>query len=112
MGGAGRGRFWLKTRADGDQVRVIIRDDGCGMTAEVLAHIFEPFFTTKDVGSGTGLGLAISHGVVSAHAGRIEVHSAPGAGTTFEVVLPVTQAGASAVKQSTRASRSADRGSA
>ncbi|HET9555182.1 MAG TPA: ATP-binding protein [Anaeromyxobacteraceae bacterium] len=72
----------------GGQVVAEVRDTGAGMTPEVRAHLFEPFFTTKPVGSGTGLGLAICHGIVSAHGGRIEVESAPGAGSTFRVVLP------------------------
>ena len=84
-----RGNIWVTTRAEGDTVSVTIRDDGAGMPPEVMSRVFEPFFTTKDVGSGTGLGLAISHGVVTEHGGRIEVESAPGAGTTFRIVLPV-----------------------
>ncbi|MCH8946931.1 MAG: HAMP domain-containing histidine kinase, partial [Acidobacteria bacterium] len=43
------------------QVELVVRDDGCGMTEEVLAHIFEPFFTSRASGQGTGLGLAITH---------------------------------------------------
>ncbi|HZP43125.1 MAG TPA: ATP-binding protein, partial [Candidatus Binatia bacterium] len=89
----GTGNVWITTRAEGNVVTVTIRDDGPGMTPEVRARIFEPFFTTKDVGAGTGLGLAISHSVVAAHGGRIEVESAPGAGATFRIVLPVAARG-------------------
>src|SRR5438034_314658 len=91
----GRGNLWLTTRAEGDRVRVTIRDDGVGMAPEVVGRIFDPFFTTKDVGGGTGLGLAISHGVLAAHGGRIEVDSSPGRGATFRNVLPLTQPAAS-----------------
>ena len=90
-----RGNLWLTTRAEGDRVRVTIRDDGVGMAPEVVSRIFDPFFTTKDVGGGTGLGLAISQGVVAAHGGRIEVESAPGRGTTFRIILPLAQPAAS-----------------
>ena len=98
---AGKGNVWIATRAGEHDVSVSVRDDGVGMTAEVLGRVFDPFFTTKDVGKGTGLGLAISHGVVAAHGGRIEAESAPGAGACFRVVLPVA---ASAVSLDTAAS--------
>jgi two-component system NtrC family sensor kinase len=68
---------------------VAIRDDGCGIPADTIGRVFDPFYTTKDVGEGTGLGLSISHGIVEAHGGRLDVHSTPGEGTTFSVVLPV-----------------------
>lgn len=86
---AGEGNVWIESRWDGEAVRISIRDDGCGIPADVLGRVFDPFFTTKDVGEGTGLGLSISHGIVEAHGGRLEVESAPGAGTTFSVILPV-----------------------
>ena len=73
----------------GPHLCLVIGDTGCGMTPEVLAHIYEPFFTTKTVGSGTGLGLAVVHSIVRGHQGAIRVNSAPGAGTTFELFLPV-----------------------
>lgn len=68
---------------------VEVSDSGCGIAAEHLAHIFEPFFTTRPVGKGTGMGLAMSFGIIADHGGRIEVQSAPGAGSSFRVSLPL-----------------------
>ncbi len=80
--------------ADGDGrrprlLRLWVADEGVGMTPEVQERLLEPFFTTKPVGQGTGLGLAVAAGIVEQHGGRIEVESAPGAGSRIAVVLPV-----------------------
>jgi two-component system NtrC family sensor kinase len=83
-----KGTITLRSGFDDAQVWVEVGDDGCGMSAEVQARIFEPFFTTKPVGKGTGLGLSVSYSIVRKHNGAIELHSAPGRGTRFRVVLP------------------------
>ena len=74
----------------GPYVRLRVRDHGSGIPAEVLPAIFDPFVSTKQRGSG--LGLAVCHSVVARHGGAIDVRSALGQGTTFEVLLPAAPA--------------------
>ena len=69
-------------------LRLVVRDRGCGMTAETMSHIFEPFFTTRAPRDGTGMGLAVVHGIVHNHGGAITVETEVGRGSTFSVYLP------------------------
>lgn len=73
------------------QVVVRVADNGPGIAPEHLKRIFDPFFTTKPVGVGTGLGLSICHNIITALDGRLTVESVVGAGTTFEITLPVSE---------------------
>lgn len=69
-------------------VRLVVRDTGCGMSAEVLQRAIDPFFTTKAVGRGTGLGLSMVYGAVSALGGTTRIASTPGVGTEVTIEVP------------------------
>ena len=73
---------------DRESIVIVVEDDGTGIDPEILPRLFEPFATTKDEGKGVGLGLAISRAIVDRHAGKIDVKSEPGRGTTFTITLP------------------------
>jgi signal transduction histidine kinase len=70
------------------RVCITVRDAGVGMDAETLERIFDPFFTTRKLTGGRGLGLTSVRSLLVEVKGRVEVESAPGAGSTFRVLLP------------------------
>ncbi len=77
----------IRTRRDGDGVRIDVVDNGMGMTKEVQGKIFERFFSTKG-GKGTGLGLLVTRKIIDEHGGSISFESKPGKGTTFTIRFP------------------------
>jgi signal transduction histidine kinase len=75
-----------------EDVRIKVRDTGCGIEQSQMKKVFDSFFSTKQRDSsshsGTGLGLALCRKVIEGHNGTISVDSQPGQGTTFTIVLP------------------------
>jgi PAS domain S-box-containing protein len=85
------GGITIRTRrglSDSEAVVAEVIDGGSGIPRTELTKIFEPFYTTKPPGRGTGLGLSVCYSIIANHGGRIEVDSAPGAGSTFRILLP------------------------
>jgi two-component system sensor histidine kinase/response regulator len=86
--GRADGQIGLELDVKRAEAVIAVRDNGCGMTAEVAARIWEPFFTTKG-DEGNGLGLDIVKDIIEAHSGRIECETAIGKGTAFIIRLPL-----------------------
>ena len=76
---------------DGEHFRIIVSDNGVGIREEDRKRIFDPFFQAQDNKPGTGIGLNIVKNIVDLHHGKINVESEVGKGSTFTIVLPVTQ---------------------
>ena len=85
------GMLEVRTAAHNGSVEIEVVDTGNGIPREHIHKIFDPFFTTKATGRGTGLGLSVSYGIIKEHAGRIDVRSTPGRGTSFHVEFPAVR---------------------
>jgi signal transduction histidine kinase len=83
------GTLTVTTGREGEKVSIAFQDTGTGMTKEHMERVFMPFFSTKEPGKGTGLGLSVSNSIIQGFGGSFFVESAPGAGSTFTVVLPL-----------------------
>jgi hypothetical protein len=86
----GAGTVRVEIGSEDDCARVTVSDTGRGIPEQQIPNIFRPFYTTK--GNGTGLGLSLVRRIVEEHHGRINVTSAVGKGTRFEVLLPFSAA--------------------
>ena len=84
-----RGRF--QDALENEYLSISVTDTGVGIDEATRSRIFEPFFSTKEPGQGTGLGLSVVYGIISNHAGFVNVASAPGRGSTFRVYLPIAK---------------------
>ncbi len=82
------GEVYIKTWMDSENVYVMVKDTGIGISEDIKYKIFDPFFSTKGE-QGSGLGLAISLGIVKAYGGNIKVESKEGEGATFIVSFPI-----------------------
>ncbi len=82
----------VTSRTRGNHAQIEIADSGPGISPDDLPHIFDPYYSAskKHQKTGTGLGLYIAKGIVDAHGGTIRCTSEPGAGTTFNITLPLT----------------------
>ena len=87
----GGGMLEVRTGSRNGSVEVEVTDTGAGIPPEHLNRIFDPFFTTKATGRGTGLGLSVSYGIIKEHAGKVDVRSTPGKGTSFRLEFPVAR---------------------
>ena len=85
------GMLEVRTTSSNGTVEVEVTDTGAGISRDNLNRIFDPFFTTKASGRGTGLGLSVSYGIIKEHAGRIDVRSTPGKGTSFRLEFPMAR---------------------
>jgi signal transduction histidine kinase len=85
------GMLEVRTSANNGAVEVEVSDTGVGISPEFVNRIFDPFFTTKGTNRGTGLGLSVSYGIIKEHAGKIDVRSTAGKGTSFRLEFPAAR---------------------
>ena len=76
----------------GRHVRLVVSDDGEGMSPETASRALEPFYTTKARGKGSGLGLSTVYGIVTQAGGHLDIDTAPGEGTSVTILLPALAA--------------------
>ena len=79
----------MTTKRIADKIQICVRDNGLGISQEVLNKIYQPFFTTKPAGEGTGLGLSLSYDIISKeHGGELSVSTEEGEYAEFTILLP------------------------
>lgn len=85
----GKGTITIRTQTAKDKMIISIKDNGHGISKDIISKVFDPFFTTKAPGKGTGLGLSISYSILEEHNGTIDIESKVGKGTKVVIQLPV-----------------------
>ena len=83
------GKVEIKVEIIGKYVKILVRDNGCGISEKDLPHIKEKFYKANNTVRGTGIGLAVADEIIKKHSGEININSAPGIGTDVEIVLPL-----------------------
>lgn len=83
------GKIKIKAFLEKANVKIIISDNGVGISKDIIPFIFEPFFTTKPAGKGTGLGLAVAKRIIRDHGGEISIETTEGKGTDIRINIPV-----------------------
>ncbi len=84
-------RIQKEADGSGDFIKLSVKDNGPGISKDIINKIFDPFFSTKSKAEGTGLGLAVVHGIIQSHSGTIKVVSEEEKGTTFDILLPAVK---------------------
>ena len=84
-----KGTITITTKINTNQINIIIKDTGFGITKKNISKISDPFFTTKDSGKGTGLGLSIAFKIIKEHNGKIEYKSELNKGTSVIISFPI-----------------------
>ena len=93
------GTLDITSKTEGNDIVIVVADNGPGIANANLARIFDPFFTTKPVGKGTGLGLSICYGIINKMGGEIDVRSVIDKGTTFTIRIPANREGEERIAQ-------------
>jgi two-component system NtrC family sensor kinase len=88
---SGRGEITFSTIEQGNNLEIVVVDNGVGISKENIVRVFEPFFTTKKAGEGTGLGLSTSQSIIASHKGTMELQSQPNTGTRVVIRLPLSE---------------------
>jgi signal transduction histidine kinase len=83
------GVLQLATENTGEELRIVVQDNGIGIADDKQGKIFEPYYTTKE--NGTGLGLTLAYKIVKEHGGEMSVRSKLGQGSVFVISLPIPQ---------------------
>lgn len=83
------GTVTIKTSIEGENIIIIVSDNGRGMSPEHIENIFDLSFTVKDARIGMGMGLSSAYNIIQKHKGEIKVESEIGKGSTFTIMLPM-----------------------